>query len=209
MEILIKLVVALSFLSSKIYRCRWTWQDFKELYKVKCQEIPRLKKVEDLYKLSNYPKIILVVWSILSYIILPINLTLILIGTVIFMLGLVIAISARYSLGRSWADFCEVTESPEPLVKLGLYSWCRNPIYLGLGIEWIGFVVTFGGQTINNPYYLILVVAIAISSIAAFHKVVLEEEKILYDRFGEEYARYCQETSRYLPIKSFIKKSVL
>lgn len=214
MELIIKAVVAALFIGGGIYRCRWTWPDLRDFYQVRGHLIPGLKKIDEFYRLVNWPKVILIIWSAYIFFFKPLYPTAVLIGVVLFFIGLVVAISARYSLGRSWADFCEVTDTREPLVTTGLYSWCRNPIYLGLGIEWIGFVITFGWHATAEFLYIAVVAIVATGSIGAFHRVVLEEEKILAERFGKDYSNYCETTPRYLPIpgkilKIFKKESIL
>jgi len=77
------------------------------------------------------------------------------------------------------------------LVTAGPYAMCRNPMYLGMFLICLGYFamcgrleVWIGGAAL---FWL-------------FHGgAVLHEERLLADRFGEQYARYCRRVRRFVP----------
>jgi len=71
----------------------------------------------------------------------------------------------------------------------GIYRFSRNPMLLGLYLIAIGSAIF-----VQNPVNWILVI------IALFihHKVILAEEKFLYERFGDEWIEYQNKVHRYL-----------
>ncbi len=204
METLIKLVILVFFVASSTYRSRCLWQDLEEFYNINVHLLPNLKTVDSIYKLFSWLNTFLVVWSAYIFMSQPLYYLSTIIGLVVYIFGLTVAISARYSIGRSWANVCEVVEVG-PLVEVGLYSYCRNPIYFGLGIEWIGFILNCGWQAGSEVSYVTLAAVIAIGFMSLTHKIVLEEEKFLVGRFGNEYLQYCQNTPRYFPLPNLKK----
>jgi len=76
------------------------------------------------------------------------------------------------------------------LVKDGLYKHIRHPIYLGETVRSLGFVLLF-----SSIYGLILIAAATILLLFRIQK----EEKMLTDRFGEEYREYQRKTNKMIP----------
>lgn len=77
------------------------------------------------------------------------------------------------------------------LVTHGLYAHVRNPLYLG------NFLLTLGATFISELLWLIPVI-IALFA-AQYIPIVLWEESVLAQRFGPQYAAYCQHVPRWLP----------
>jgi protein-S-isoprenylcysteine O-methyltransferase Ste14 len=76
------------------------------------------------------------------------------------------------------------------LVVTGLYSWSRNPMYLGLIMVLIGWALLLGSL---GPFLLIVV----------FERLMVTaqirwEEAALEARFGREYAAYASRVYRWL-----------
>lgn len=71
----------------------------------------------------------------------------------------------------------------------GVYTFTRNPIYLG-GILMCAGSCLFVGHLAN---YLMFAVAVAVH-----HAIVLKEEEFLRKEFGEEWQAYRQRVPRYL-----------
>ncbi|GMU93245.1 MAG: RemK protein [Candidatus Hydrogenedentota bacterium] len=82
-------------------------------------------------------------------------------------------------------------DPPRKLVVRGLYRWVRNPMYVGGFLFTLGHVVWFG--SIRVAAYL------ACMSVAAIMFVVLYEEPVLKQMFGEEYERYRRNVPRWIP----------
>lgn len=77
------------------------------------------------------------------------------------------------------------------LVTAGPFALCRNPLYVGT------FLVSAGYFTMCNR----LDVWIAgVVLFWVFHGgAVIHEERLLREKFGQEYVDYCRSTPRFLP----------
>jgi protein-S-isoprenylcysteine O-methyltransferase Ste14 len=86
------------------------------------------------------------------------------------------------------------------LVKDGIFSHCRNPLYLGnilivLGLGIIAHSIPF--YIIGIPFFLFMYLAI-----------IMAEEDFLRGKFGEEYVEYCRNVNRFIPNMSGIGKTI-
>lgn len=94
-------------------------------------------------------------------------------------------------LGRTWASLYIGGRKIEDLVTIGPYSTMRNPLYFFsiLGAAGVGAQV---GS---------IVVALVCGLIAyvVFYVVVLQEEKVLIDRYGDTFRRYMARVPRFIP----------
>jgi protein-S-isoprenylcysteine O-methyltransferase Ste14 len=88
---------------------------------------------------------------------------------------------ARMQLGKSFTIRAEARS----LVKTGLYSKIRHPIYFFAGLAYTGLFIAWG-----KLYPLIGFLIIYSSQIARIRK----EERVLEEGFGEEYRRYKEST---------------
>ena len=83
-------------------------------------------------------------------------------------------------------------DPPKRLVVRGLYRFTRNPMYVGVLCVIAGWALLFGS---------IAIAVYAACVAAAFHLfVLLYEEPHLKGAFGADYARYCADVGRWLPI---------
>jgi protein-S-isoprenylcysteine O-methyltransferase Ste14 len=78
------------------------------------------------------------------------------------------------------------------LVTCGPFAWMRNPLYFGNFFIWAGFSVIAGIQWF--PPIAVAVFALEYTPIVRYEEAVLEAS------FGEEYLRYKERTSRWLPV---------
>ena len=76
------------------------------------------------------------------------------------------------------------------LVTSGVFSWTRNPMYLGLFILLLGWAIKLGSLSAFIAA-LLFVPLIYIVQIRA-------EEYALRARFGTDYDRYCQHVNRWV-----------
>jgi protein-S-isoprenylcysteine O-methyltransferase Ste14 len=77
------------------------------------------------------------------------------------------------------------------LVTYGIFSWVRNPLYIGNLLIWMGFVVGSG---------LVWFLPIALVLFAVEYTLIVRyEEGVLESIFGEEYVAYKRRTPRWLP----------
>jgi protein-S-isoprenylcysteine O-methyltransferase Ste14 len=77
------------------------------------------------------------------------------------------------------------------LVTYGIFAWCRNPLYVGNFLIWMGFV------TISGVLWF-LPIAVVLFAIE-YELIVRYEEGVLESIFGQEYLAYKSRTPRWLP----------
>ena len=75
------------------------------------------------------------------------------------------------------------------LVTYGAFAWCRNPLYVGNFLAWIGFTVVSG-------VFWFVPVSIVIFAIE-YTLIVRYEEGVLESIFGAEYLAYKARTPRW------------
>ena len=81
-------------------------------------------------------------------------------------------------------------DPPRHLVRIGLYRYTRNPMYVAVAIILIGWVVTY--QSLPLAIYSVVV-------LIAFHlRVIFGEEPWLARTHGDEWRRYAAEVPRWL-----------
>lgn len=77
------------------------------------------------------------------------------------------------------------------VVNRGPYKFVRHPIYLGIILDLLGIAL------ITNAFYSILIIII-INSPLYFWRA-FKEEKNNIKKFGDEYVKYCGQTSFMFP----------
>lgn len=82
---------------------------------------------------------------------------------------------------------------PRILVKEGVYRYCRNPMYFGY------IQLFFGISLIIHSLTNLLLFLIGITLFFIFY-IRLKEEKVLYQRFGENYRHYKMTTPLLFPL---------
>jgi protein-S-isoprenylcysteine O-methyltransferase Ste14 len=75
------------------------------------------------------------------------------------------------------------------LVTTGIFSWSRNPLYLGGVVAYLGL-----GALLNSLWSLILLVP---AVIAAHFILIVPEERYLEAKFGERYRHYARSVRRW------------
>ena len=76
------------------------------------------------------------------------------------------------------------------LVTTGAFRYVRHPLYLGSMLFYLGLLLaTFSLASLG----VFVVIVIFYNHIAGY------EERLLEERFGEEYARYRERSGRWLP----------
>ncbi|MCX8019805.1 MAG: isoprenylcysteine carboxylmethyltransferase family protein [Chitinophagaceae bacterium] len=99
--------------------------------------------------------------------------------------GLTIGLAYIIRGGRQGKPFAET------LVTDGLFSHCRNPLYVGNILMLLGM-----GILANSLYFTIMVFPVFVF---IYHAMVLAEEDFLRKKFGAEYEAYCKRVNRWLP----------
>ena len=93
------------------------------------------------------------------------------------------------TLGNHWSVHLKLREDHE-LVTDGPYKRIRHPMYVVLFL----FIVAVGLVTAS-----LLIAILNVLLIIVFYSRVSKEEKMMLERFGNEYRDYTQRTGRFLP----------
>jgi protein-S-isoprenylcysteine O-methyltransferase Ste14 len=106
--------------------------------------------------------------------------------------GIILMVFAGYlSLSGMWAVFGKPQETPH-VITGGAFSVVRHPIYLGVILVYTGLIC----MTLSLASAALLVVIIA------FYRYISRyEEKLLTQRFGDEYRAYMSKVPRLFPLK--------
>ena len=111
------------------------------------------------------------------------------IGALLTAAGVGVAIFARFSLGSNWSGTVTLKEDHE-LIRQGLYSRIRHPIYSGilLGVMGSGMIQ---GELRDLLGFLIL--------LASFFIKAKREESFLFEEFGSNFTEHQRHTGMFLP----------
>ena len=111
------------------------------------------------------------------------------IGAVLSVAGLLFCIWARFTLGRNWSGVVTLKGGHE-LITSGPYAFVRHPIYTGLLTMFVATVIVRGhvGAIIAIPFVLV-----------SFWIKLRYEEKLMLEKFPNEYAAYQQRVKRLIP----------
>ena len=117
-------------------------------------------------------------------------------GLFLLVIGGYLRNKARFALRRK-AGFgslaatarLQIVENHQ-LVKDGVYKHIRHPLYLGETLRNLGIVTVF------SSVYGVLLIAVATGFL--FFRI-RNEERMLVERFGEEYKEYQRTTKRIVP----------
>ncbi len=102
-------------------------------------------------------------------------------GVIVAIVGYVLLITARLQLGKSFS----VSPQAKALVTHGLYARFRNPIYVSVGVMWIGIIVALHLYWLFLPLFLLLIAQIVRSG---------KEARVLEAKFGQAYLDYRNQT---------------
>lgn len=111
------------------------------------------------------------------------------VGVALFAAGGALRLWAVFVLGRRFSGLVAI-QTDHQLQTRGVYTWVRNPGYLGMEIHLLGWALTF-----RSGVGVVLVALGLIPLIARINS----EEKLLRDHFGAEYDAYFVRTWRLLP----------
>ena len=100
-----------------------------------------------------------------------------------------IAIWARFVLGRNWSGTVTVKQDHE-LVRSGPYALVRHPIYSGLLLAFLGTAVARGD--------LAALLGVALAA-ATLHFKTATEESFMTEQFGAGYMEYKREVKSLIP----------
>ena len=155
-------------------------RDFKALFK-KSSSIPSYGKREKVTKfLSIFTLLLIVAYSV--FLPIPLGTTWFFSGLAIFTLGLVLAEAATIPWGTTPVD--------EPIAS-GLYRYSRNPMYVGISIQFLGA----GIMSISLLFLLLVLISIGLTILS-----VISEERLCLEKYGKSYRLYMDKTPRWIGI---------
>jgi len=119
------------------------------------------------------------------------------VGIILLIIGIGLIVLAR----REFAHFRQPTDPGQPtskVVKTGVFSVSRNPLYLASVIFLLGIALV-----LNIPW---AVATLPISVVLCHYILIMPEEKYLAVRFGKEYEEYASTVHRWLGRNSSLDK---
>ena len=112
------------------------------------------------------------------------------VSLIIMILGLILRMWSIYTLGNYFTMHLAI-QKEHKIIRKGPYRYLRHPSY-------VGAFLTYLGTTVFLHSWFSLMVAAVILSIAWLRRMHYEE-KLLIDKFGEEYTTYCKTAKRAIP----------
>jgi protein-S-isoprenylcysteine O-methyltransferase Ste14 len=110
-------------------------------------------------------------------------------GAVLTILGLMLALWARVTLGRNWSAAVVVRKDHE-LIMRGPYALSRHPIYTAILAMFIGTVMAVGTIEAMAGFLLIA---------AGLWLKLGQEERLMMRQFPDEYPAYRRRVKRLVP----------
>jgi protein-S-isoprenylcysteine O-methyltransferase Ste14 len=111
-----------------------------------------------------------------------------LVGIALMVTGIGLIVMAR----REFNQYGQPTDPGHPtskIVKTGIFSISRNPLYLGCVISLFGIALAI------NIFWIL--VALLVSVIVCHYVLIIPEEKYLAAKFGKEYGEYTNTVRRW------------
>jgi protein-S-isoprenylcysteine O-methyltransferase Ste14 len=123
-------------------------------------------------------------------------------GLIANLVGTILVIKAKLDLGEyhTWAGHIL---SSTKIIKNGIYSYIRHPLYTGI------YIFIFGGIMMginNHPFSLLTVVIILffVLLIILFLNIsAFKEDNYLLEEFGKDYLEYKRQVHAFLPINKY------
>ena len=112
------------------------------------------------------------------------------IGFVIYLSAGIFIIVGRVQLGKFGSGEL-ITEEGHKLYTEGVYKYIRNPMYSGALFAVIGFCLVFRS--------IITLLLLPIIYLLLFKVRIDEEERLLYEAFGEEFTNYKKKSKKLIP----------
>jgi len=110
-------------------------------------------------------------------------------GALLFIVGGVLRLWPVFVLGKRFSGLVAI-QPGHRLVTDGIYRTLRNPSYLGMLVNAVGWALAF-----RSGVGLLLAALTVIPLIARIHS----EEALLRAQFGSEYEAYCSRSWRLIP----------
>jgi protein-S-isoprenylcysteine O-methyltransferase Ste14 len=111
-------------------------------------------------------------------------------GFTVYLSACIIVIVARAQIGKFGSGEL-ITEKEHKLYTEGIYKYIRNPMYSGALIGVIGFGLVFRS--------IITLLIVSITYFFVFKMRIDEEERLLFEAFGDEFIEYKKKSKRLVP----------
>ncbi len=111
------------------------------------------------------------------------------IGVLLIIVGLALVILTRREFARH-GERTDPGNATHRLMKTGVFSFSRNPMYLGIVIFLAGTALV-----LDWPWVMVMLVP---SIVACHYILIAPEERYLAAKFGEEYAQYSRSVERWV-----------
>ncbi len=103
--------------------------------------------------------------------------------------GMIIAFLSRVQLGKYGTTFINV-EDDHQLITTGIYKYIRHPIYLGALLQYVSIGIAVGSLIVTSLAFVCWL-------IMTMDRIGLEE-RLLTEKFGEEYLEYMKRTKKLI-----------
>ena len=129
------------------------------------------------------PLSVLIVGVILHFF-MPLGLGRIVVGAIAFIAGIGMVIGANRIFRRIGTN-ARPSQPTLALATTGVFSWTRNPMYVGGSLALLGIAIGFA-----LDWVLLLLLLLVVSVPLVHYGIILREERYLERKFGNEYRRY-------------------
>ncbi len=110
-------------------------------------------------------------------------------GFALFVAGISLDIVGRVTLGRFYSETARMRPDHK-LITRGIYRYIRHPVYLGV------VLFAFSAPLIIGSLFGLVIMMALIPMLV--HRIRLEE-RVMAERFGQEYTEYARRTKRFIP----------
>ena len=107
-------------------------------------------------------------------------------GIVIGIVAVIFFASATITMKTSWR--VGIPEEKTSLITNGIYSWSRNPAFVGFDLLY---------TSIGLMFFNVMLLVVSIWAAVMLHLQILQEEEHMQKMFGKEYEEYKKHTMRY------------
>ena len=150
---------------------------FKKEFQLRFSKINSLKKLDLI--LEGIAGILYFLIISINFITPPSkNILVLIIGLTIYFIGLILTYIGYFTFYKN-----------KGLITKGIYNYSRNPTYFFAFISLFGIIIM--AKSIYQILLLIFLVLIT-------HKIILNEEKYLENKYKNKYLRYKFKTKRYI-----------
>jgi protein-S-isoprenylcysteine O-methyltransferase Ste14 len=112
------------------------------------------------------------------------------VGALLGGMGNLLLLWVHHCLGKNFSPHLEIREEHK-LIQHGPYQFIRHPMYTS------GYLFLLGCGLVSQDALLLFPPVITFSLLLVFR--LSDEEKMLQEKFGEEWVSYVEKTSRVIP----------